>query len=207
MRYQHKKNQRGNALIEFGLVAVVSIPLMFGTLSLGLSLGNSIQSIQISRDVAHMYAKGVDFSVMQNQSIAANLASGYDLSSGGNSVLILSQIVKVYQADCDAAGYTVGSGLCSNLDQNVFVNRIVMGNSSLKASDFGTPNSGYMNAQGNIAASNYLRQTDARATGFAALLAQNQGEVAYVAELWIPVPNFNFSGSTSTPGVFARAIF
>lgn len=205
MRYQGREAQKGNALVEFALVAIVAIPMMLGTLFLGFSMGNNLQAIQISRDVAHMYAKGVDFSAGQSQSVAINLATGYDLSSTGNSVLILSQVMKVYQADCDSAGFTTG---CTNLGLNVFVNRIVMGKSSLKLSDFGTPNQSYLNAQGNLAAADYLKKADAVATGFSTVLAQSQGQVAYVAEVYIPVPNFNFSGNTGgAPGVFARAIF
>ena len=114
--------------------------------------------------------------------------------------------MQVYQSDCDAAGFTTGQ--CSNLGQRVFVNRLNIGKTSLRPSDFGTPNASYVNAQGNIASANYLTKSDAVASGFSGLLTQNQGEVAYVSEVFLPVPNFNFSGSSGgAPGVFSRAIF
>ena len=69
MQHRRRANQKGNALVEFALVALVAIPLMLGTLFLGIAMGNNIQAIQISRDVAHMYAKGVDFSTAGNTSI------------------------------------------------------------------------------------------------------------------------------------------
>jgi hypothetical protein len=206
MQDRLKTDRRGNALVEFALVSLVIIPLMLYTLSLGFAMGSNLQAIQISRDIAHMYAKGVDFSAAQSQSVAINLAQGYDLTSTGTSVIVLSQIMQVYQADCAASGYTPGQ--CSNLGQRVFVNRINIGKVSLRPSDFGTPNASYINPQGNIAASNYLTQAGAVATGFSGLLAQNQGEVAYVAEVFLPVPNFHFAGgSGGAPGVFSRAIF
>src|SRR5712692_6116427 len=108
MQHHRRANQEGNALVEFALVAVVAIPLMLGTLYLGIAMGNNIQAIQISRDVEHMYAKGVDFSTAGNTSIAAKLAKDYNIAPDGNSVVILSQIIHVFQADCDAAGYSTG---------------------------------------------------------------------------------------------------
>jgi len=206
MQHHRKANQRGNALVEFALVAVVAIPLMLGTVFLGVAMGNNIQAIQISRDVAHMYAKGVDFSNAGNTSIAAKLAQDYNITSDGNSVVILSQIIRVFQADCDAAGYS--SGQCANLGENVVINRLVIGKAAIKASDFGTPTSSYMDAKGNLSAADYLTQPAARATLFSSLITQRQGAVAYVAEVFVPVPNFNFyATSGGTPGVFARAIF
>ena len=50
-----------------------------------------------------MYARGVDFSAAESSSIAAKLAQGYNLSGNGNSVLILTQIIKVYQTDTVAS--------------------------------------------------------------------------------------------------------
>jgi len=205
MERRRKTNQRGNALVEFALVSIVIIPLMLGTLFLGFAMGNNIQAVQISRDLAHMYARGVDFSAAESSSIAAKLAQGYNISSNGNSVLILTQIIKVYQADCDAAGF---SGQCSNLDQNVIVNRLVIGNVAIKQSDFGTPSSFYMDQKGNVSAANYLTRSDLRATGFSNLISQGQGSIAHVAEVFVPVPNFNFYGGTNgPPGVFSRSIF
>lgn len=206
MQRNCRSNQRGNALVEFALVSLVIIPLMLGTVFLGFAMGNNIEAVQISRDIAHMYAKGADFSSAQNASRAFKLAKNYDLSSTGNSVVILSQVIKVYQTNCDAAGLSAGQ--CANLGENVFVNRIVVGNASLKLSSFGTPNPAYLDGRGNLGAADYLTQTGAKATAFSSLLAQRVGAIAYVAEVFLPVPNFNFYGNTNgTPGVFVHSIF
>ena len=85
---------------------------------------------------------------------------------------------------------------------------VVANSRSIKASDFGTPTPSYMDAKGNLSAADYLTQPAARATRFSSLITQRQGAVAYVAEVFVPVPNFNFyATSGGTPGVFARAIF
>ncbi len=201
------RSQRGNSLIEFGLVMVFIIPLLFGTVALGVNLGRGIQAAQISRDIANMFARGVDFSQPGNQTVARTLAQGFDLTSTGNGVLILSEIITVYQADCDAAGYTTG---CANLGSTVFTNRVVIGKSSLRASNFGTPNAAYLNAQGNISANNYLLQSSCVATGFATLLAQSRGDVAWVVEAYFATTDLSFLGaaySNGSGGVYARAIF
>src|SRR5579862_8902535 len=149
------RKERGNALLEFAAVSIVVIPLFFGMVAAGIQLGRMNEAVQICRDAAHMYARGVDFSQVANQNILVNLATGTGMTvSGGNGVIVMSQIVKVYQADCTAAGLTAGQ--CSNLGQLVFANRLVTGNSGLRASNYGTPTSSLIDAQGNIAASDYL---------------------------------------------------
>ena len=97
------------------------MPLFFGTVGLGLQMGHSIESLQISRDVAHMYAKGIDFSQTGNQNIAVNLASSSGMTlTGGNGTIILSQVITIYQADCDAGNHHSD---CTNLGQQVFINK------------------------------------------------------------------------------------
>jgi hypothetical protein len=168
-----------------------------------------VEIVQVSRDVGHMYARGVDFSQTANQNIAVQLATGTTMTTtGGNAVMILSQITQVYQADCTAAGVSS----CTNLNQTVVVNRIVFGNSSLKASQFGTPAASIVNSSGNIAASDYLQNTTAVAAGFAALLSAAgitlvDGDVAYLDETYFQTPSLSFLPSAAAQGVYARSIF
>ena len=104
-----------------------------------------------------MYTLGADFSAAGSQAILSKIASGFDLTSNGDSVLIFSRIVKVYQADCDAAAVT-----CTNLNKTVFSQRIVIGKASLRSSSFGTPPAQYINSAGNIAPSRLLPPDIAR---------------------------------------------
>src|SRR6202035_4635281 len=125
------RGERGNALLEFAAVSIVIIPLFFGMVGAGIQLGRMNEAVQICRHAPHMYARGVDFSLVSHQNILVNLATGTGMTvNGGNGVVIMSQIVRVYQADCTAAG--ISSGLCTNLGQLVFVNRLVTGNSGLR---------------------------------------------------------------------------
>jgi len=52
---------KGSAILESGIIISFLIPLLFGTIASSQS-GNMLQSAQITRDVAHMYRRDVDFS-------------------------------------------------------------------------------------------------------------------------------------------------
>jgi len=206
------RKERGNALLEFAAVSIVVIPLFFGMVAAGIQLGRMNEAVQICRDAAHMYARGVDFSQVANQNILVNLATGTGMTvSGGNGVIVMSQIVKVYQADCTAAGLT--SGQCANLNQLVFINRMVTGNSGLRPSNYGTPPSAYIDSLGNIAASDYLTRSNLVVTGGLTTeltnsgLTLNDGDIAYLTEFYESMPDLSFLGASGSGGVYAKAIF
>jgi hypothetical protein len=199
--------------MEFAVVAPCLVLLFFGSIGTGLMLGRYIQAVQVCRDVAHMYVDGVDFTQSASQNIVIQkLASGVGMTpTGGNGVVILSRVVTVYQADCNAAG--VGTS-CNNLNQAVITERITFGNSSLRGSDFGTPTASLMNAQGQIAPSVYLTNSDStvRASGFSGLLTtagqtQQQGDAAWVTEIYFTYPDLSYLGRSTTGGAYARFIF
>ena len=198
-------------MVEFGIVIIVLVPMLFGTVAFGVNLGNWLQSTQITRDVAHLYARGIDFSVVSNQNLAVNLAQGMGgmTVAGGNGILILSQIRQVYQADCDAASL---GDKCTNLGKRVFSNRLVIGNSRLRASNFGTPPPAFVTANGNISSSDYLQKASLVATNFDdSILGQvppgmADGDVAFVVESFFSTPDLSFLGVGGN-GSYSRAIF
>ena len=208
----NRRHQGGNTILEFAIIAPFFIMTFFGTVGLGLMFGRYIQAVHVCRDIAHMYSDGVDFTQSQSQNIVVQLAAGTGMTAtGGNGAVILSRIVTVYQADCDAAGY---SGSCNNLNQQVITQRIRFGDTTLRSSAFGTPTQTLINAQGNIALSVYLQNTDSsvRATGFGSLLAvagavQGDGDAAYVAEVFFAYPDLYYLGLSALGGAYARFIF
>jgi hypothetical protein len=219
---RRKTSEKGNSMMEFGLAMTLAIPLVFGTVAFGVNLGNLLQGTQIIRDVDHMYAQGVDFSQSVNQNIAVTLVQGLGgmTVNGGNGVIILSQIIQIYPADCSASGYTTAQ--CSNLGHTVYLNRIVIGNSALRPSNYGTPNAAYITAGGNLGSPNYLTKADAQASNFTNVLSPNltpiggatpylaDGQVAYVVEGYFASPWLSFLGhwdTDSTAGVYSVAIF
>src|SRR5437868_15425185 len=112
-----KRTERGNAILEFALVAPYWILVLFGTIAVGMNLTRTIEVVQISRDVDHMYAKGADFSSPSITNLltgggspaSTSLVRGMDLSSTGNAVIILSQVRHVYSTDFDCASVTCGN--------------------------------------------------------------------------------------------------
>ena len=178
---------RGSAMIELALVLSASLPVLLGVTGIGIRLGRSLEGLQLTRDVAHMYAMGTDFSLSGTQAIALTLSRDFTLTSSGNGVLILSRVVKVFQADCTAAGLAN----CPNLNQPAFAQRIVIGHGSLRASSFGTPPASYIDAQGNIKSVDYCKQSVLIASGFDAVLSLAQGQSAYLVEGYFSMPEIN----------------
>jgi len=203
-------SRRGSTAMEFALVMICLVPMFFGTVAMGVTIGNGLEATQVTRDLGHMYANGADFTSADAQQLVTSLAQGFTVTSTGNAELIFSQISTVFAADCTNASISP----CTNAGSPVFIQRVVLGNTNLTTSAFGTPSSSYINSQGNIAASNYMTQTSLVATGFGSVLAQNDGDVAYLVEGYFTMPNISFlapgflgSGTSSTGGFYVRAIF
>jgi hypothetical protein len=199
-----RKRQSGNVFIEFSLLTVfVTAPLFVGTIWGGINLGKGIQASLLSRDTAHMFAQGMDFSEAGcttdvyscQQHLVVRLAYGTGMTlSGGDGVVILSKIMKVTQQDCDLA--SIAQEDCSNRGLAVVMWRAQVGNDGLRTSNFGTPT--IDPATNNVP--NYLTQSSARAGNFSNLMDLEYGEVAFVTETWLKSP-------TPGSGVYSYTIF
>lgn len=140
------KKLQGVAIVEFSFVMLVLVPMLLGTAVIGVNMVRSLQTVQLGRDAGHMYARGVDFSQIGNKTILATVGAGTGLSTtagSGTAVVILSTITYVDKAMClsdglpvDAGGNPIG---CTNLTKWVFKQRLVIGKSSIHASNFGSP--------------------------------------------------------------------
>lgn len=194
MRHTHGRGGRrgGSAIVEFVLsAALIYTPLILGTMVIGMNVIRAIQVTQLNRDAGHMFARGVDFSLAANRVLLEHLAGGLDLAPGGKTVLILSQILKV---DC---------GSCANRNVAVFVRQIVLGNTALRPSRYGTPPTG----SGGMVA-NYENNLAARTVNFdPAVMAMQPGETAYVAEAYYRSGELDLPGFMTGTGVAARGIF
>ena len=63
MSSNNKRPQRGVAIVEFSLSALVLVPLLLGVFVFGFKLVRSLEMTQITRDIGHMYlhwAPGID---------------------------------------------------------------------------------------------------------------------------------------------------
>lgn len=194
-RKMRRQGRGGAAIVEFVLAAaLIYTPLILGTIVIGMNLIRAIQLTQLNRDAGHMFARGVDFAVPANQAILQQLATGLDLTPGGKSVVILSQIMRV---DCP------GPPACANHGVAVFVRQIVLGNSTLRTSRYGTPPT----VAGGMVP-NYQTNPAARTVNFhPSVMDMQMGETAYVAEAYYRSTELELPGFMTNTGVAARGIF
>jgi len=194
-------------MIEFALVVIVAVPMLFGLVAVGVKLGRGIQAIQVTRDIGHMYGMAVDMSQPGAQNIVAKLGQDFSFNTTtGNAVLILSRVQKISASNC----LSDTSVPCNNQGQPVFTNRLVLGKSSLRTSVFGTPPSAYVGANGDIAPNKYLQYGTVVAAGFDSVMNLAAGDYTSVVEGYFVQPDLNFlqpGGSGSTPGIYVRVFF
>jgi Flp pilus assembly protein TadG len=200
---RRKENEKGNAYIEFVLVAsFFFVPLVLGMITLGIAIVRNFQVNQLTRDVGHMMAKGVDFSQQANQNLIVNdLANGLSLtansgnvtgSTSGNGVLVLS----IFESLTAACG-------CINAGHVVVVDRIVIGNNTLYTSPFGSPAT--LSPSGNVAS--YTTDTGARADNVSSVITISSGGLAYMAEGDFAFKDLGVVGFITNLGAFNRSVF
>jgi hypothetical protein len=176
----------------YALGAIFLVPLTIGVLMVSSSASRNDHANQISRDVASMYAQGVDFSNPANQNIALNVAGGLGVDiRAGRGVLILSRLRVVHESDCGANG---GEN-CANKGYAVVTQRFIIGNSALRGSSFGSPNS--IDPRTG-AVRNWAGDVTARAVDFPTTL--KAGESTFAAECYL-------ASSEAGNGIYSRAMF
>lgn len=182
----HSKSATSVPLYALG--AIFLVPMVIGVLMVNSSARRNDHANQVSRDIASMYAQGLDFSNRSNQNIALNVADALGIRMrGGKGVIILTRIRMVADSDC--------SGGCANRGFAVITQRYVIGNGQLRTSSFGTPAS-VDAATGNVR--NWTTDVSARAQDFPGSL--KPGESTYAAECYL-------SSSESPAGLYSRAMF
>jgi hypothetical protein len=213
MRRATGRKQRGATIIEFTLALQIFVLLLLGTYVFGFRLVQAQELYQITRDLAHMYSRGVNFTLAGSASEAQLLAGQFGLTSGGSSVTVLSTIQIETSAACLSA---TGLAICPNLNLPVFVQQIAIGDPTVFHSPFGTPTaSGALPATSGVAndysttvsATAQANNTWAVAQNFNSVLALSSGQVTYMAEMYIVTATLNVPGLTGSPQVYARALF
>ena len=215
-----RKRSAGGSVLEFVFISLVLVPLFLGTGAVGVNLIRTLQTIQLARDVGHMYARGVDFSQGANQTIMYQLGSSLGLTSSSTSstaVVILSNLIYVDSAQCLAVGaWNTGSNTpngCTNYQKWVFTQRLEFGLGTLRSSNLGSPlTSGptgvtVNSTTGQISQSDYVTKAGAVAS-FNAVNPYSSanggsglpsGQTLYVAEAgaqaWV-MPPFFYNQST-----------
>jgi len=194
--------QRGVAYIEFALSLLVLSPLLLGVVGLGINMHRQLQTVQLARDGGHMFARNVDFTLLGNQQVLSAVAGSLGLTATapsitgtagtGSAVVILSTVRYVDVSACTLAGKVNAQGVptgCTNYQQWVFSERLVIGNSTLKTSNLGNPAAAIVSANGTITILNQVTNTTdvATVTGFnpwssVTSTGLPSGQIVYVAE-------------------------
>ncbi|MCX6623574.1 MAG: hypothetical protein NTY38_21420 [Acidobacteria bacterium] len=214
-----RRRQRGTWLLEFALCSVFIIPLFLATVGTGLSLSRAIQTTQLCRDAGHMFMDQIDFTNASNQKLIGRLAYGMGMTSdstgtintSGNGVVILSTIMMIGSVECANAGYA-NTASCPNFNKLVITDRIVVGNSALRSSTFGTPSSSIITGDGSITMYNYCTNVSAVVTSstYATRLNLQAGQFTYVSEAYFISPElagFNWTGATGVNSTYAYNFF
>jgi hypothetical protein len=200
---KNRRKQRGASAIEFALLTVVWLPLVLGVLAFGVNMIIGLQVIQVARDAAKLYALGTPFQDgnTSNQQLLSRLSKelgGLDTSGahGGTGTLIFSAITYIGRNQCAAQGFADAStppnptAACTNYTHFVFQERFIVGNNTIRASNFGAPDTSLLNSNGQISTADQVTKTLARADSFTALPKPNEdgndgfqaGSTAYMVE-------------------------
>ncbi|MBZ5610362.1 MAG: pilus assembly protein [Acidobacteriia bacterium] len=229
---RRKKTQSGQEIIEFGLVAILFVPLLLGTFVVGMNLIRSIQANSVCRDLTDMYIHGADFSSYSMQQEAQRLAQGLNLqmpsfsgnqatntSTSGRGLVTVTQIMYVgptTASNCAA----VPAGSCTNHDSFVYTQQIQFGNSSLSNSGtvtLGTPSGATLATDGTVqnpVTDSHAKLGSAAQSAMAGLWQTTNngqqpltdGQVVYIVETYFQSPDLNV-GSLAGSGVYARYFY
>jgi hypothetical protein len=228
---RRKRTQSGQEILEFGLVAVLLVPMLIGCFVVGMNLIRSIQCNQVCRDLANMYIHGGDFSTYPLQQEAQRLAQGLNLQIGasfagnqqsntgnaGNGLVTVTQIMwvgSITSSSCKG----VSPATCTNHDSFVYTQQIQYGNGALATpvtASLGTCPAP-MNASGVV--QKFITDPTAALSGTAksnmtnvwqvanGTTALTDGQVAYIVETYFQSPDLSV-GSLAGNGVYARYFF
>ena len=186
---KHPLRSRGSTILEFALAAsFVFLPLLAGTATVGMSMLRSMKVQALNRNVAHMFATGVDFSQAANRNLVLKIAGSLHIQdSGGSGVILLTEI--------DGTGN--GQAICAR--------RIVIGNAALRASSYVTPASSVLDSGGAVT---NLNDPSARVNAaFLTMMPMSQGDVVYLAETYFSTSDYDWAGFLTGTGIYTKAMF
>jgi hypothetical protein len=143
---RRRRGQSGHAFVELAFIIPLLASLFIGTSIIGVRLVEELAITQVARDAASMYSRGTDFSAASpiNQQLLSRLGAmlgwpqGAALGPTDGGVIYLSQIMYI-DSTCNGLALTDSKGRACNTNSWVFLNTIVIGNTSLHSSNFGAP--------------------------------------------------------------------
>lgn len=209
------RNQRGNFIIEFALVAPFIMILLAGSFSVGMGLNRAIQCSQVCRNANALLARGVDLSKSTSQQMLIRAASGMGFNQpnsplpdpNGKGAIYLTQVIRVGPNQCFTGIPTWDGvpGTCPNFGQYVFAQRIAMCNTTRWSSAFGNPSSP-LSASGKLTDAAIATVTTNRIANFSSIMTLAPDEFAFVSELFADIDDLAMIPWLLAPRISMRNI-
>jgi hypothetical protein len=225
-----RQAQKGQALLEFSLIAI-SLALMFaGAFTIGAMLNKALQVSNVTRSAAVLMVTAItnpkaDLNLVlpQNQRILIREASGlgmasdaqYDPSPTGTGAIFLSKIILVGDNECAAGVSPIPTGVppwstatCANYNKYVFAYYVAIGNNTRWASAFGTPPPSSIQSDGTVSAVNIATDTNVQIpnTTMTPIITLVQSKYALISETYADVGSIAVFGIYRPPVIYYRTI-
>lgn len=175
---------RGNAILEFAICLPVLVVALLTVITGGLWFDRYMSVLQLGRNGAAMFSRGMDFSQDANKDLLLLAAADLGITkTSGDGVVYLSRLVQA----------PPGSGNDGNL---VVAERFVIGDTSYKSSVIATPvgsiwpNPDFPLPNGDV--KDYQDEASAVATAPSTLATLPLGESMYVTEVYHSAVDLNF---------------
>jgi hypothetical protein len=233
---KRRRRQRGQEIIEFGLMAILFVPLFLGMFVVGMNLIKSLQASLLVRDLGSIFIHGGDFSAYTMQQLAQRLGNSLNLQmpafagnqqtntgANGDGIVWITQILYVGPTTGTLCS-SVGASNCTNANSFVYFSQVVFGSSTVNTAHPSTLGSAAGNGVtfaggGGGTVLNYLTDSHAKLPAAAQTAMANvwqtsangqapliDGQVVYIAEGYFQTPSLTL-GSFTSNGVYARSFF
>lgn len=216
-----RRNRKGAAILEFTFAGLLLVPVMVGTFALGMGATRYLQVSSVCRSTGSMFVRGADFSQPTMKRVLVKIGGGIGLGTGdtintsGRVVVTVTQLMRIGSAQCAALP---PSTPCTNLGRVVITKQLRLGNDSLRASAFGTPDRSQASSDGSFPATYYLTNNRAAVGFFNLAPGDNQptpgapldlraGEVSYAAEVFMEASDLNIAPILQLSGFYSRYYF
>jgi Flp pilus assembly protein TadG len=125
--------ERGVAVLEFALIALPMLIMMFGVVVIGIDLGRAVQVAQLARDADALFMRGAPMYSVSAQNFLIQLGQNMNLqASGGDGLITLSKIQFIPDPACGLPSDSTYPN-CT-IGANRLVQRITIGNTTITGS-------------------------------------------------------------------------
>jgi hypothetical protein len=207
------RRQRGSFLMEFSVVAWTLILMLAGAFELGMTLIRAIQASQVVRNANVLTVRSVDLSIPQNQqllmrtasSLGMNIPNTWNPDPNGNGVVFVTKVLRVGPLECSVGvvNFDGTTKTCPNLGSYVIASRITIGNGTRWGSPLGKPVTA-QRPNGDLYDSDICTNSANLANGFPGIIALNQDQYTFVAEIYVDTSKFNLFSFMTAPLIYMR---